>query len=115
MTNNYVVVAELPSLIDGDEPNLVFMCQEDGILVGDFEVHSRWHEEQRRAALPTPLPTPNRVHNLMVPCRCPDPDQPAPTYWHCSAHDRSNPPRGPILRGDGGIVDRDQVRIWSEQ
>jgi hypothetical protein len=98
VTNNYVVVAELPPLIVGDSPNLVFMCQEDGALVADFEAHAQWHEAQRQA--PARTAAENSLGERIVVCRCPDPDEPEPVYWFCSLHDKANRPRGEVLHGE---------------
>jgi hypothetical protein len=104
MIRQYVVTVELPPLIVGDPDTPLFACPDCGSAVFDQRAHDQFHGRS------APV-----VHG--VPCRCPsDPAAvPAGTYWHCSRHDRSSRPTGPVLRGDGGIVDRDQVRIWSEQ
>lgn len=100
----YDVVGILEPLIVGDAGQPLFVCPDDGVLVLDTDLHDASHKQAEpellRAALPTPRPAPNKATSLLVPCRCPDPDEPAPTYWHCSVHDRSNPPRGPVLHGE---------------
>lgn len=121
--HHYVTVALLPPLIGGDPDVPLFSCPECGAAVLDTVTHDQHHAEPVESADDTDRVTTRTlagdiIETRTIRCHCPHIDTPVNPdhiYWWCSVHNRGSKPAGPILRGDGGIVDRDTLRIWSEQ